>query len=42
MYCIHEAENESDIHEHARCGGFPVNRVEEVKVIIDPKTAGNL
>ena len=41
IYCIHEAESEDAIREHARCGGFPVNRVEEIKVIIDPTTAGD-
>ena len=39
IYCIHEAENEEDIREHAKCGNFPVNRIEEIKVIIDPTTA---
>ena len=38
IYCIHEAENEQDIREHARCGDFPVNRIEEIKAIIDPTT----
>ena len=41
IYCIHEAESEDAIREHAKCGGFPVNRVEEIKVIIDPTTAGS-
>ena len=40
IYCIHVAENEDDIREHAKCGKFPVNRIEEIKVIIDPATAG--
>ena len=40
IYCIHVAENEEDIREHAKCGKFPVNRIEEIKVIIDPATAG--
>ena len=41
IYCIHEAESEDAIREHAKCGGFPVNRVEEIKAIIDPTTAGS-
>ena len=40
MYCIHEAENEDDIRAHARCGDFPINSIEEIKVIIGPATAG--
>ena len=42
IYCIHEAENEEDIREHAKCGNFPVNRIEEIKVTIDPATAESL
>ena len=40
IYCIHEAESEKDIIEHAHCGNFPVNTIEEIKTIIDPTTAG--
>jgi len=38
IYCVHEAENEDDIREHAKCGGFPISRIEEIKVTIDPTT----
>jgi hypothetical protein len=41
IYCIHEAENEGDIREHAKCGNFPVNRVEEIIAVISPKTAAS-
>ena len=41
LYCIHEAENEQAIREHAKCGNFPINRIEEIKTVIDPSTAGN-
>lgn len=40
IYCIHEAESEKDILEHAKCGDFPANTIEEIKTIIDPTTAG--
>jgi hypothetical protein len=40
LYCVHVAEDEEAILEHARRGGFPVNLVAEVKTIIDPTTAG--
>jgi len=39
LYCIHEAEDENAIREHAKCGNFPVNKIEEIKAIIDPTTA---
>jgi hypothetical protein len=39
IYCIHEAETEDDIRQHGQCGNFPVNGVEEIKVIIGPSTA---
>ncbi len=39
IYCIHEAENEDDIREHAKCGDFPADRIEEIKAVINPTTA---
>jgi hypothetical protein len=36
IYCIHIAENEEAIREHARLAKFPVNTISEVKTIIDP------
>ena len=38
IYCIHIAESEEVIREHARLGKFPINTVTEVKAIIDPLT----
>ena len=40
MYCVHIAPNEETVREHAKRGGFPVNRVVEVKGVIDPTTTG--
>ena len=40
VYCVYLAPNEEIIREHARQGGFPANRISEVKTIIDPTTAG--
>lgn len=37
--CIYLAPNAEMIREHAKQGGFPANRVEEIKAIIDPTTA---
>jgi len=39
IYCIYIAPNEEMVREHARRGGFPANRVSEIKTIIDPTTA---
>lgn len=39
IYCIYIAPNEEMIREHAARGGFPANRVSEVKCGIDPTTA---
>jgi hypothetical protein len=39
IYCIHIAESEEVVREHARLAGVPVNTIAEVKTIIDPLTA---
>jgi hypothetical protein len=39
IYCIYIAPNEEMVREHAKQGGFPANRVSEVKRIIDPTSA---
>jgi len=39
IYCIYIAPNEEMVREHARQGGFPANRVSEVKRMIDPTTS---
>ncbi len=39
IYCVYIAANEELVREHAKQGGFPANKVSEVKVIIDPTTA---
>jgi Protein of unknown function (DUF4242) len=39
LYCVYIAPTEEMVREHARQGGFPANRVSEVKSIIDPTTA---
>ena len=39
VYCIYIAPNEEMVREHARQGGFPANRVSEVKRMIDPTTS---
>lgn len=39
VYCVYIAPDEATVLEHAKQGGFPANRVSEVKTIIDPTTA---
>ena len=39
IYCVYIAPNEEMVREHARQGGFPANKVSEVKAVIDPTTA---
>jgi len=39
VYCVYIAPNEEAVREHAKQGGFPANRVSEVKQVIDPTTA---
>jgi Protein of unknown function (DUF4242) len=39
IYCIYIAPNEALIREHATQGGFPANRISEIRATIDPTTA---
>jgi Protein of unknown function (DUF4242) len=39
IYCVYNAPSRDLVLEHARCGGFPANRVSVVSAIIDPVTA---
>lgn len=39
IYCIYNAPNKEIIKEHADKGGFPANRIEEIKNVISPITA---
>ncbi|HZK78401.1 MAG TPA: DUF4242 domain-containing protein [Gemmatimonadaceae bacterium] len=39
IYCVFRAPNEAMVREHASQGGFPADRVLEIKTIIDPTTA---
>jgi Protein of unknown function (DUF4242) len=39
IYCIYIAPNKEMVQEHAKQGGFPANRISEVKSVIDPTTA---
>lgn len=39
IYCVYIAPDEAAIREHAEKGGFPANRISEVRTVIDPTTA---
>ena len=39
VYCVYIAPNKEMVQEHAKQGGFPANRISEVKSVIDPATA---
>jgi hypothetical protein len=42
IYCIHIAESEAAVREHARISKIPINTVAEIKIIIDPLTSNPL
>jgi Nickel responsive protein SCO4226-like len=35
IYCVHQADSEDVIREHASRGGFPANLVSEVVAVVD-------
>lgn len=37
--CVYVAPDAELVREHARLGGFPADRVEEIVTVIDPTTA---
>lgn len=39
IYCVYNAPNKEIILEHANKGGFPANRIEEIRNMISPVTA---
>jgi hypothetical protein len=38
LYCVYVAPDEDIIFEHARCGGFPADKVSRITTEIDPST----
>jgi hypothetical protein len=38
MYCVYRAPSEDLIREHAKRGGFPADRISQVRSVIDPTT----
>ena len=39
IYCVYIAPDAETVRRHAREGGFPANRVSEVRRMMDPTTA---
>ena len=39
LYCIYIAPDEATVRKHADMGGFPANRVSQVRTVIDPTTS---
>jgi len=40
LYCVYIAPDAESVLEHARRGGFPADKVSEVRRVIDPSTGG--
>ncbi|AEV73595.1 hypothetical protein MycrhN_3055 [Mycolicibacterium rhodesiae NBB3] len=40
LYCVYDAPDAESVNEHARRGGFPADKVSEVRRIIDPTSGG--
>ena len=39
VYCKYIAPNEEEIRKHAEAGGFPANKISEIRTMIDPTTS---
>ena len=39
IYCIYIAPDEETVRKHAQQGGFPANRISQVRSTIDPTSA---
>jgi hypothetical protein len=39
IYCVYIAPDEATVRKHAQMGGFPANRISQVRTMIDPTTA---
>jgi len=42
IFCVHIAESEDVIRDHAKLGKFPINTISQVRTIIDPSSADSL
>ncbi len=39
IYCVYIATDEATVRRHAEMGGFPANRISQVRTTIDPTTS---
>ena len=39
IYCMYVAPDENAVRKHAQQGGFPANRISQIRSVIDPTTA---
>jgi Protein of unknown function (DUF4242) len=39
IYCVYIAPDEETVRQHSTQGGFPANRISQVRAVIDPTTA---
>ena len=39
FYCVYIAPDEATVRQHAQTGGFPANKVSQVRAVIDPTTS---
>jgi len=39
IYCVYIAPDEESVRRHAQQGGFPANRISQVRTVIDPTTS---
>ncbi|HUK09091.1 MAG TPA: DUF4242 domain-containing protein [Stellaceae bacterium] len=39
VYCVYIAPDEAAVRRHAELGGFPANRISQVRTTIDPTTS---
>jgi len=39
LYCVYVAPDEDAVRKHAQQGGFPANRISQIRSVIDPTTA---
>lgn len=39
VYCVYIAADEAAVRKHAEMGEFPIDKVEQVRNVIDPTTA---
>ncbi len=39
VYCTYIAPNAEEIRQHAQEGGFPANKISQIRSVIDPTTS---